>query len=344
MNSSKRTFWTVVALAIVAAIGFRFYVFRQPTLKPLPQLAFVTGGSEPYWQLTIKGAEAAAKENGIKLRIETPAENDSLESQMEIFDRLDIDKLGGIALSPIDAEGQTRFINGLVTRGKKIVTFDSDAPLSNRQSYVGTSNVYAGGSCAKLVEEALPNGGKVAVLLANMTKENMRGRKQGFEEQIAQARSGSAENAAAKIEVVGYLEDNGNMERCAQNIKDTISKHPDLTCFVGLNARHGPTLLKVLGELNKLDQVKLITFDDAAETLDGIEKGHIFATMVQDPYKYGYESVTSLASLCRGDETSIPIVGRGATYVNAEPIRKENLQQYKARVKSREKPEPVKAG
>lgn len=340
----RRAFWALVLVAIVAAVGFRFYIFRDPPPKPVPELAFVTGGSEPYWQLTIKGAEAAAKELGVKLRVETPAENDSLESQMEIFDRLDIDKLGGIALSPIDAEGQTRFINGLVTRGKKIVTFDSDAPLSNRQSYVGTSNVYAGASCAKLVEEALPTGGKVAVLLANMTKENMRGRKQGFEEQIGQTRGPNGENAAGKIVVVGYLEDNGNMEKCAQNIRDTITKNPDLSCFVGLNARHGPVLLKVLGELQKLDQIKLVTFDDAAETLDGVEQGHVFATMVQDPYKYGYESVASLASLCRGDETSVPIVGRGATYVNAEPVRKDNVEQYRTRLKSRDKPEPAKAG
>jgi ribose transport system substrate-binding protein len=344
MNRPRRAFWALIAVAIIAAIGYRFHVFRQAPPKPVPELAFVTGGSEPYWQLTVKGAQAAAKDKGIKVRIVMPSENDNLESQMEIFDRLDVDKFGGIALSPIDAEGQTRFINGLVTRGKKVVTFDSDAPLSNRQSYVGTSNVFAGASCAKLVNEALPTGGKVVVLLANMTKENMRGRKQGFEEQISQFRKEGADNAPSKFNVVGYLVDNGNMERCARNIRDTLTKQPDVACFVGMNARHGPTLLKVLGELKKLDQVKLVTFDDATETLDGIEKGHIFATMAQDPYKYGYESVTSLASLCRGDEASIPIVGRGATYVNAEPIRKDNLEQYRARIKSREKPEPAKAG
>ena len=102
------------------------------------------------------------------------------------------------------------------------------------------------------------------------------------------------------------------MEKCGDNIRETIAKHPDLACIVGMNARHGPTLLKVLGELNKLGQIKLITFDDAEETLGGIEAGHIFATMAQDPYKYGYESVISLAALCRGDDVSIPVVGRGA--------------------------------
>ena len=324
----------VSLVAVAAAVAYRMRVFSEPTAGPVPEIAFVTGGTEPYWQLTIDGAKAAAKDQGIQLHVEAPEKNDSVKAQIEVFERLDVNKLGGIALSPVDAEGQTQFINQLVTRGKKVVTFDSDAPLSNRQSYVGTSNVFAGATCAELVDEAVPKGGKLVVLLANLTKENMRGRKQGFEEQISEFRQGEKDNSTAKFNVVGYLEDNGNMEKCGDNIRETIAKHPDLACIVGMNARHGPTLLKVLGELNKLGQIKLITFDDAEETLGGIDAGHIFATMAQDPYKYGYESVISLAALCRGDDVSIPVVGRGAVYVNAKPIRKENLEEYRERAKS----------
>jgi len=332
-------FWAAALVAVAAAIGYRVRMSGEPAPRPVPELVFVTGGSEPYWQLTIEGAKAAAKDNGVKLRVDAPEVNDNLEAQMKIVDHLDVGKLGGIAISPIDAERQTPRINELVQRGKKVVTFDSDAPLSTRASFIGSNNAYAGANCARLVNEAIPEGGKVAVLLANLTKENMRGRKQGFEEEIAQIRSGEGEGAPAKFEVVGYFEDDGDMEKCGEIVRETLEKNPDLKCIVGMNARHGPTLLKVLGERKKLDQVKLITFDDAAETLDGIEAGHIFATMAQDPYQYGYQSVVSLASLCRGDDTSVPIVGRGAWFVNAEPIRKENLQEYRDRMASRKKPE-----
>ena len=344
MSRPRTVFWAVGLAAIAAAIGYRVLVSREPAPPPVPELVFVTGGSEPYWQLTIEGARAGAKDNGLKLRIETPAVDDDLEAQKKIFDHLDADSVGGIAISPIDAEGQTPLINSLVDRGKKVVTFDSDAPLSKRQSFVGSNNADAGAECARLVHEALPAGGKVAVLLANLTKENMRGRKGGFEEEIAQIQTSDGEGARQKFTVVGYFEDNGDMEKCAEIIRDTLTKNPDLAGIVGMNARHGPTLLKVLGELKKLGQVKLITFDDAAETLDGIEAGYIFATMAQDPYQYGYQSVVSLASLCRGDDTSIPIVGRGSWYVNAEPIRKANLKEYRARMDMRKKPAQMKVG
>ena len=344
MSRPRMIFWAAALVAVAAAIGYRVRVSREPAPPPIPALIFVTGGAEPYWQLTIDGARAAAKDNGLDVKIETPTVNDDLQAQMNILDNLKVDGIGGVAFSPIDAEGQTALINSLIERGKKVVTFDSDAPGSNRLSFVGSNNAYAGSNCARLMQEALPEGGKVAVLLANLTKENMRARKAGFEEEIAQVRATDGTSTPSKIIVVGYFEDGGDMEKCAAIIREQLTKNPDLAGIVGMNARHGPTLLKVLGELKKLDQVKLVTFDDAAETLDGIEAGHIFATMAQDPYQYGYQSVVSLASLCRGEETSIPIVGRGSLYVNAEPIRQKNVKEYRTRIEGRKKPMKAKAG
>ena len=297
----------------------------------------MTGGSGPYWQLTVDGAKAAAAKHNVDLQVKMPTDDESVDQQMGILGKLDLTKVDGIALSPLDAEGQTDLINQLVRREKKVVTFDSDAPLSTRQSHVGASNFAAGRICARMVNEAMPDGGKIAVLAANLTKDNILDRKSGFQERIAQMADDVPEGSPPKYVVVGYLVDNGNTTKCEQNIRDTLTEHPDLGAIVGLNARHGPILLSVLKELDKLGKVKLITFDDADETLKGVEDGHIYATLAQDPYRYGYEAVTTLATLCGGDETSLPIVGRGSTYMSAEAIRRENLNDFRAKLKSRQK-------
>lgn len=336
MSPQRITLGVIAVVAIIAAVGYRMSVFRQPPRPPTPKIAFVTGGSGPYWQLTAAGAKAAAGDHDVELLVEMPPDSESVEQQMAILERLSRAELGGIALSPLDADGQTRLINGLVRRENKVVTFDSDAPLSDRQSYVGTSNVAAGATSARLVSEVLSDGGKVAVLLANLTKENMLDRKSGFQEEIRKLENDAPEGERRTFEIVGYLLDNGSTETCAKNIHETVAEHPDLACFVGMNARHGPILLEVLEVLGKLGQIKLITFDDAEETLAGIEAGQVYATVAQDPYKYGYEAVATLASLCRGDETNLPIVGKGSTYVNAEPIRQENINQFRARLKARQ--------
>ena len=336
MSRPRVALWTVLLVALAGAVGYRLSELRQPPPPPPVAIAFVTGGSGPYWQMTANGAQAAAKKDRVDLRIEMPPANESLEQQNEILSKLDLAKLDGVALSPLDAAGQTNLINAIGDQ-TKVITFDSDAPDSNRLSYIGTSNFSAGRTCARLVNEALPQGGKIAVLLANLTKENLRDRKGGFDERLAQYADDVEPGAAGpKFVVVEYLVDNGSAERCAQNIRDALGKHADLACFVGMNAAHGPVLLKVLKEMDKLGQIKLVTFDVADETLDGIAAGHIFATVAQDPYQFGYEAVTTLASLSRGDETGVPIVGKGSLSVSAEPIYQKNLENFRARLKARQ--------
>ena len=44
----------------------------------------------------------------------------------------------------------------------------------------------------------------------------------------------------------------------------------------------------------------MIGFDEADETLQGIKDGHVFGTVVQNPYEYGRQSVTLLSGLARG--------------------------------------------
>jgi ribose transport system substrate-binding protein len=217
-----------------------------------------------------------------------------------------------------------------------VVTFDSDAPLSNRRSYIGTNNLAAGRLCAELVKEAIPEGGKVAVLLANLSKYNLVERKQGFSEELGRSRKVSDdEEDPATYEVIDYFLDDGDDEKCAENIRSVLASHPDVKCLVGMNARHGPILIEVLKEEGKLDEIKLVTFDDAPETLTGIAEGHVHATVAQDPYKYGYEAVRMLATLCRKGELELPVVGGGSVTVYADAIRQDNLEEYRERVRIR---------
>jgi ribose transport system substrate-binding protein len=327
--------WVVALVAIIAALGYRVSVLREPPPPPVSKILFVTGGSGPYWQSTVAGAKAAARGLDVDLKIEMPADDESLEQQTAILTGLDAN-LDGVALSPLDAGSQTELINGLVKK-MRVVTFDSDAEESDRHSHIGTSNFSAGRACARLVNEALPEGGKVAVLLANQTKENLIDRKGGFRERIGQlADDVEKQGDAPRYTIVGYFEDGGSDAKCGQNIRAALAANADLACFVGMNARHGPVLLKVLGEMNKLGEVTLITFDAADETLEGIEAGHIYATIAQDPYNFGFEAVKTLSELCRGHGTDLPIVGKGSNYVGAEAIRRENLEKFRGLLRARQ--------
>ena len=336
MSNDSSKLWIFGVIAIVAAIGYRATVFRKPPAAPPARVMFITGGTGPYWQASIAGAKDAAESLNVKLTVENPDKGEDLDTQMAILRKMNLADFDGIALSPLDPDRQTHQLNELA-RQIKLVTYDSDAPLSERHSHVGTSNFSAGRTCARLVSEAMPEGGKVAVILANSTKANMLERRGGFAERIGQFSNDSeGGEKTPKYTVVGYLEDNGSDATCVQLVRDLVEKEPDVGCILALNARHGPLLIKELTELGKLDQIKLVTFDATEETLKGIEEGHIFATIAQDPYNYGFKAVSILAGLCNGDEVAVPIVGRGSEYVGAEAISQKNIAEYRKRLQSRQ--------
>lgn len=333
---AKRGAWLAVALvAIAAAFWYRSHVLSEPPLSEV-HIAFVTGGSNSYWQLTANGARAAAHDNRVDLRVVMPEENENVEQQTALLSDLDLKGVEGVAVSPLDAEGQTATIDKLA-KGVVVVTFDSDAPDSQRVRYVGASNFQAGRRAASLVHEAIPAGGKVAVVVVNLTKDNMIERRAGFDDAIAKnAGEQPTEAPSAAYEVVDYIVDEGNADVCRERVKKSLVDHPDIACLVGMNAYHGPILLKVLDDEQKLGKVAIVAFDEQDETLAGIEAGTIYATVAQDPYLFGYEAVRSLAVMCRGGDRQRPIAGAESTLsVTTTSVTKDNLPEFRKQLAER---------
>jgi ribose transport system substrate-binding protein len=338
MSTHRLWIGALLLVALAGAAWYRQSVFQAPPSAPPPTIVFITGGSGPYWQQAVNGAKAAADDLTVHLQVETPPDAESLDQQTEMLEGLDPTAIDGVAISPLDAEGQTPLINDLAKQAF-VVTFDSDAPGSARQGYVGTSNFGAGRTCARLLPDALPQGGKVAVILANLTKDNLIDRKGGFQEALSQL----DDDSKPKYEVVDFLVDDGSDERGTELIRETLAKHDDLACFVGMNARHGPLLMRVLKDENRLGKITLITFDDAPATLDGLAAGHIYATLAQDPFRYGYEAVRMLADLNRADAAYRP-VSKTTYSVNVETVRPDGLKEYRARHSNQTPAKETKAG
>jgi ribose transport system substrate-binding protein len=77
--------------------------------------------------------------------------------------------------------------------------------------------------------------------------------------------------------------------------------------MVGLWAYNPPAILSALKDSkDRLGKVKVVGFDENEDTLQGIADGHIYATVVQDPYNFGYHAVRLMASVAKGDRSVLP--------------------------------------
>jgi ribose transport system substrate-binding protein len=102
--------------------------------------------------------------------------------------------------------------------------------------------------------------------------------------------------------------------------------HPDVGCLVGLFSYNTPNIYEAVKEAGQLGKVQIVGFDEADETLRGIQEGSIYGTVVQSPYRYGYESVRILTALAKGDESVIP----PDKFVNvpAKVVKKEDVDAF----------------
>jgi ribose transport system substrate-binding protein len=282
------------------------------------KLAFVTNNAADFWTIARKGCEAADNElENVDVEFRIPSDGTAAE-QRRIVDDLMAKGVSGIAISPVDPANQTQMINDLAKQ-ILVITQDSDAPQSDRRCYVGTDNVLAGKQAGSLIIEALPQGGKIMVFVGKSDARNAQERYQGIKEVLP-----------SKIEIIDVRTDDADQVRAKANAADTLIKYPEVSCLVGLWGYNGPAILNALKDAGKVGQVKIVCFDEQDETLAGVKDGSIYATVVQQPYEFGYQSVYLMAKVLGGDSTVIP-----ETKIKIVPtliIKKNTVEEFTAKI------------
>jgi ribose transport system substrate-binding protein len=151
-----------------------------------------------------------------------------------------------------------------------------------------------------------------------------------------------AKQGAGKYALLNTMTDDAKAEKCKANVEDTLVKYPDIRCLVGLWAYNPPAMLAALKEKpDRLGKVAIVGFDENEETLQGIKEGHIYGTIVQQPYEFGRQSIKLLAKIAKGDKSMIP--KDGFLYVEHKVITKDNVEQFHTELKKLKAPSDVPA-
>jgi ribose transport system substrate-binding protein len=259
------------------------------------KLAFVTNNASDFWTIARKGTEKAAKDiPGIEVEFRITSDGTAAEQQ-HVVDDLLANRIEGIAISPVDPINQTPMLNRAAAQAL-VVTQDSDAPNSNRACYIGTDNVAAGRQAGQLVKEALPQGGKIMIFVGVLDAANAQQRYQGLKEALE----------GSNVQILDVRTDNADRVRAKSNAADTLVNYPDIAGLVGLWSYNGPAILSAVSEAHKLGKVKIVAFDEEDETLSGIKSGNIYATVVQQPFEFGFRSMELMSKVLNGDRSVIP--------------------------------------
>jgi ribose transport system substrate-binding protein len=318
--------WQLFILALWAAVLFQGCDNQSSlTAKDAPQaaaqkklrLAFVGNAPDDFWSIVRLGCDYATRQLGdVDLDFRFPVEHNAA-AQQEILSALVAGGEDGIAISPIDPENQTDFLNGIAAK-TLLVCADSDAEKSKRTCYIGTDNVAAGTQVAELLKAALPQGGKIILFVGYANAQSTKDRIQGIQNGLA----------GSNIQIIETLADGHKSTIAQKNAGDALAKSPDLAGMVGISGYHGPALLTAVRGEGKAGQIKIVCFDQDSDTLAGIAAGDIYGTIAQKPYEFGYQAIVRMDKYLRGDKTQL---ADGKILIPSQAVTKDSVAAFQAR-------------
>ncbi|WP_274651207.1 autoinducer 2 ABC transporter substrate-binding protein [Paenibacillus humicola] len=287
-----------------------------------------------YWAAAQKGAEQAAGDLNVKVVYNAPTEADSSKQINMIQDML-TRKVDGIGVSPNDAKAVGPIFKKAAGQNVKIVTWDSDAPDSDRQYYVAPDTDKAIGELlAKTIGDEIGGKGKVAFMVAGL----------GAENQIAKSDAAKAYFTAnyPDIQVVTTVASDDDQQKAYANAQNLIKTYPDLRGIIGFAGGEPPAAAEVVeqsvkdGTL-KQGQVAITGIAVPSVVKNYIHNGTIKTDIIWDPGKLAYTTVYALDQLAQGKEITdgmdIPKVGKVKVdgqniFIGSLQVTKDNVDSF----------------
>jgi ribose transport system substrate-binding protein len=290
---------------------------NAPAPKKL-RLAVITNTTNDFWATVRRGCNNAAQNLGnveVDFRFFTGS---TVEAQEAVVNSLVAGGVDGIAISPIDADKQTDFLNGIAAK-TLLVCVDSDATNSKRVAFIGSDNVTAGKQAADLLKAALPQGGKIVLCVGYTNAQNAIDRIQALQNGLV----------GANIQIVETLADGTKTDVARKNAQEALTKYPDLAGLVGLYSYNGQEIRTAVRAAGKLGKVKIVCFDDDSATLEGIAAGDISGTVIQVATRIGYETIYRMGKYLGGEKSQL---SEGNLLFKTIPVDKgsvESIQVYR---------------
>jgi ribose transport system substrate-binding protein len=281
------------------------------------RFAFVTNNTSAFWNIAVKGIKKAEQDFGIRAEPFRPLKGELAEQQRFLEDILVLG-FDGVAISPLNPDSMTPLLDRVAAR-MPVICHDSDAPKAKRVAYVGTNNVLAGRAAGQAALAALGSRrtGKVALFVGRMDMQNAIDRKQGLDE----AFKGSG------LEILPVFLDYADRTRAKKNVEDALARYPDLALTIAIWSYEGPCMAGAIRESARASKPAAVAFDEDEETLKAVEDGVVYATIVQKPFEFGYQSMRLLKEA--RDGKTVP-----ATYdPGITTVTRENLAAFWAQLR-----------
>ena len=274
------------------------------------KMTLIAGVKGDEFYITMNcGAQAKAKELGVKLDFQGPQEFDAAQ-QTPIVNAVAAKKPDAVLIAPTDTKALYAPIKQMADAGTKIVLVDTTLEQPDMAvSQIASDNEAGGKNAAEALAKLIGGKGKVFVVNVKPGISTTDAREKGF---VAGAK-------AAGLDYVGREYSNDKPEVAAAKTKAALQKNPDLKGIFGTNlfsAEGAATGVREAGA-----KVKIVGFDAGPKQVKDLEDGTVQALIAQKPADIGSQGVEQAFNALEGK----PITKKIGT--ESVSITKDNLSE-----------------
>ena len=288
-----KKFLIATAIASIAAFSAPTFAADAPTIPII-----VKDTTSFYWQIVLAGARKAGKDLGVTVP-ELGAQSESdINGQISILENAVAGKPAAVVISPTEFKALGKPIDEAAKK-VKIIGIDSGADSKAFTSFLTTDNVAGGRIAADGLAEAITAKygkaeGDVALITSLPGVGSLDQRAKGFKEQLAAKYPG--------LKLVADKVADGQATTGLNIMTDLITANPNLRGVFASNLIMAQGAGQAIAENKKADTIKLIGFDSDDKLVGFLKDGTIYALVVQDPFRMGYDGIKTALAASKGEK------------------------------------------
>lgn len=202
----------------------------------------------------------------------------------------------GVAIAVNNAEKLTEKINDVIDAGIPVITFDSDAPESQRSATIGTDNTAFGKMLGKVLLQIAPEGGTYSII---SSKEglNLKNRVKGLRDKL-----NDTWGSGPKWELNDIYDGEGSTERSLAVMKQSMVDYPNQNAVIPVGL--WPMINTASWNEFVTENKNLITVvgDASDQQIQSAKTLKVNALVGQMPYLMGKHSISMLMDKVHHDK------------------------------------------
>ena len=303
----------LIIAALILSCGDKTSTGNSNSLSDSKKIVLITMDSiDEHWLSVRNGAEDKVKELGnIELIFRAPAGKTDPNEQTRMAEDSINQKADAILLAPSDPAALAPVAAKIKEANIPLILIDSAISTEDYDAFFSTDNEAAGALAGETFAKLVNGRGKIGIVHAQPSSTTAIARGKGFETKIKEI--------APNIQIVSVQYSDGDKARALNIATDIMTANPDLVGFFTSNEGSTIGVARAIEDMGKKDSVMLVGFDKSQDTIRALENGTLKATIVQNPYRMGYEGIQTAVDILEGKEVS-RLTDTGANVVTLENI------------------------